>query len=91
MFTKEDIKMVKEWKTDYKIITSNCHDIRLTSRRTSHEWILISSYGGSACEIRHRHSSRDPFHRQPGRYRSLAEALQYIVRHDEWTATKKKK
>lgn len=82
MFSSNDIKQLKE--TPYTVIQSNHHDITLHSNITGHDWIIVSNYENSSCYILHRHSARDPYHRQQGGYKSLEEALRYINRHEKW-------
>ena len=84
MLQRDEIDLVYSLKDGYMILICNAHDIRLRSLLTGHEWIVISPYDGSSCEILHRHSMRDPFHHQRGRYRSLSYALDYIRQHDSW-------
>ena len=68
----------------YDTLIFTCHDIRLHSRLTGHEWLIVTYYGSDICEIRHRHSSRDPFHHQRGSFKSLSDAITYIRQHDHW-------
>jgi len=84
MFNKKEMSSLLLLVKQYDILICNAHDIRMRSTMTGHEWIIISPYDGSACEILHRHSVRYPFHHQRGRYKSLASAMDYIRRHDEW-------
>lgn len=90
MFSHNELLSLNLLRQDYHILVSNGHDIRLKSRFTGHEWIIISPYNGGQCEILHRHSVKDPFHHQRGRYSSLASALEYIRGHDEWYTRKQK-
>lgn len=82
MFCREELLSLRD--LNYAILVSNGHDVRLKSRLTGHEWIIISPYDGSSCEILHRHSAGSPFHHQQGRYGSLSSALDYIRQHDAW-------
>ena len=85
MFSRNDLLLLNTLKQgDYTILVFNGHDIHLRSLLTGHEWIVVSPYDNSACEIRHRHSMRDPFHIQPGRFSSLSASLSYIINHDKW-------
>ena len=88
MFSRDELLSFDKLRDDYSILCSNCHDIRLKSRLTGHEWVIISPYGRGSCEILHRHSGRDPFHHQKGRYPTLWEALEYIKNHDAWCIRK---
>lgn len=90
MLQRDEIDMVYSLKDRYRILICNAHDIRLRSLLTGHEWIIISPYDGSICEILHRHSSRYPFHHQRGQYESLSCALDYISKHDVWFNNKHK-
>ena len=76
-------------QTEYVILILNGHDIKIRSRLTGHEWIIVSPYDGSSCEILHRHSDRDPFHHQKGQYSCLSRALDYIIKHDRWYIKKR--
>lgn len=82
MFTDSDIAYLK--KSSYDIVQVNHHDVTIHSQTTDHEWIVVSNYENRDCYILHRHSRRDPYHRQKGTYRSLSEALEYISEHEEW-------
>ena len=82
MFDEPGIKRLKN--SSYKILRLNHHDVTLHSELTGHDWIIISYYDSSECYILHRHSRRDPYHRQKGTYRSLSEALEYISEHEDW-------
>ena len=84
MFGRDDLVPLSSLNQEYNIIVCNGHDIRIRCRITGHEWIIVSPYDGGPCEILHRHSARDPFHRQQGRYSSLSSALEYIQGHDKW-------
>jgi hypothetical protein len=86
MLQQDELKSVYSLKDEYQILICNAHDVRLQSRVTGHEWIIISPYDGSACEILHRHSSRYAFHHQRGKYLSMQTALAYIKEHDNWFA-----
>lgn len=87
MFSNSDITHLRQ--LPYGIIQINHHDVTLHSELTGHDWIIISYYGSSDCYILHRHSRRYSFHRQPGRYKDLKEALNYIEKHDAWFAKHK--
>lgn len=84
MFRQDELDLVYSLKDDYQVLICNAHDIRLRSKTTGHEWIVISPYDGSACEILHRHSVRNSFHHQRGQYDSIMSAIEYIKRHDQW-------
>lgn len=86
MFSQSDLCLLETqpFRRAYDIRILNRHDITIHSRITHHDWSIISSYGSETCYILHRHSSRDPFHKQRGVYRSLHEALSYIMKHDKW-------
>ena len=83
MFTFEQLEAVKN-NPEYEVLILNCHDIRIRSLMTGHEWVVISNYGPGSCRILHRHNSRVPFHTQRGRYRDLNGAMAYIEIHDTW-------
>ena len=89
MLQRDELEIIYSLKKDYQILICNAHDIRLRSLLTGHEWIIISPYDGSSCEILHRHSYRDPFHHQKGRYSTLSESLTYIKDHDAWCVRKR--
>ena len=90
MFSRDELLSLDMLRREYSILISNCHDIRLRSLLTGHEWVIVSPYSGGPCEVLHRHSDRDPFHHQKGRYPSLVAALTYIQGHDEWCNRKQK-
>lgn len=83
MFCREELLSLRDMN-EYTVLVSNGHDIRIRSHITGHEWVIISPYDGSPCEILHRHSVRSPYHHQRGRYEYLSAALDYIRRHDAW-------
>lgn len=85
MFSKTDLEQLKE--SPYTVIQSNHHDVTLHSSATGHDWIIVSNYETPGCYILHRHSARDPYHRQQGSYKSLSEALGYINKHEKWFTT----
>ena len=87
MFSDSDISCLK--RSSYTILQMNHHDVTLHSRRTGHDWIIISRYDSAVCCIRHRHSQRDPYHEQKGLFKSLKAALAYIDRHEAWFAIHK--
>ena len=89
MFSHNDLLSLNLLRQDYHILVSNGHDIRMRSRITGHEWVIISPYNRGPCEILHRHSCRDSFHHQKGRYPTLLEALAYIKDHDAWYSQKR--
>lgn len=89
MFTNSDISYLKQ--SSYKIKQVNYHDATLHSTVTGHDWIIVSSYGAESCYILHRHSGKDPYHRQEENYKSLLEALEYIDHHEAWFAAHKMK
>ena len=82
MFSDSDITRLRQ--SPYGIIQINHHDVTFHSELTGHDWIIISNYDSSECYILHRHSRRDPYHRQKGNYRSLTDALKYITEHEKW-------
>lgn len=82
MFTDSDIMCLKQ--SSFNVEQINHHDVTLHSNLTGHDWIIVSHYDSSECYILHRHSRRDPYHRQKGNYRTLNEALVYIAGHEEW-------
>lgn len=84
MLRQGEIDLVYSLLKEYEILVCNAHDVRLRSLLTGHEWIIISPYDGSSCEILHRHSDQSPFHHQQGRYGSFSSALDYIKSHDVW-------
>lgn len=86
MISKNDIEQLKQYP--YTVIQLNHHDVTIHSDRSGHDWAIISSYERPNCYILHRHSSRDPFHRQEGNYKSLSEAIGYINKHERWFTTK---
>ena len=87
MFDEPGIERLKN--SSYEILRLNHHDVTLHSELTGHDWIIVSYYGSSECYILHRHSRRDPYHRQKGIYRSLKDALKYIDGHEEFFAKHK--
>ena len=91
MFRLDELAMVCALRDSYRILICNAHDVRLRSLLTGHEWIIISPYDGSSCEILHRHSGQDPFHHQQGKYDSLLSAIEYIRGHDQWYSKKRTK
>ena len=86
MFSRNELNLLHNLKLEeeYIVLVENGHDVHLYSRMTGHEWIVISPYDGSTCEILHRHSVRYPFHHQRGKYASLVLAFDYIRKHDTW-------
>ena len=86
MFSKSDLEYLKQHE-EYTINQANYHDVTIHSMTSGHDWILVSNYEMPDCYILHRHSRRDSYHRQQGRYKSLKEALDYIKRHDKWFTT----
>ena len=84
MFSRDELFLLGTVEQEYAVLIANCHDVRLRSYLTGHEWIVISPYDGSLCEILHRHSLRYAFHHQRGRYMSLSDAYEYIRKHDQW-------
>jgi hypothetical protein len=84
------INLTYSLQTEYVILILNEHDIKLRSRLTGHEWIIVSPYDGSSCEILHRHSDRDSFHHQKGQHSCLSKALDYIRSHDCWYSKKER-
>lgn len=82
MFNKSDLECLKQ--SFYDIVQLNNHDVTIHSRTTDHEWIVVSNYETPDCYILHRHSRRNPYHRQKGTYKSLKDALEYIAGHEEW-------
>ena len=90
MFTRKDMDYVRK-VPGYIIYHLNVHDTRIRSMVTGHDWIIVSSYEWPSCTIEHRHSTRYPFHIQRGRYKSLKEAMDYIINHDDWYVENKMK
>ena len=82
MFSDSDFTCLRQ--SPYEIIQINHHDVTLHSELTGHDWIIVSYYDASDCYILHRHSRREPYHRQKGNYKSLNEALGYITKHEKW-------
>ena len=78
MFSLDEMEWLHSLVPNYSVLVSNDHDIRLLSKISGHEWLTISPYDGGSCEVLPRHSDRDPFHHQRGRYRTLFSALEYI-------------
>ena len=87
MFSDSDITRLRQ--SPYGITQINRHDVTLHSELTGHDWIIVSYYDSSECYILHRHSRRDPYHRQKGNYKTLKDALDYIIRHEKWFAKHK--
>ena len=79
-----DLEITHLGQLPLSILQINHHDVTLHSELTGHDWIIISYYDSSDCYILHRHSRRDPYHRQKGNYRSLKDALLYISGHEKW-------
>ena len=82
MFNKIDIDQLKQ--SPYVMIQINHHDATIHSSRTGHDWIIVSNYETLGCYLLHRHSARDPYHRQRRTYKSLEDALGYIEHHEKW-------
>ena len=76
MFSKTDLLKLStaEIKEHYDVRIQNAHDITLHSKVTGHDWVIVSGFDTAACTIMHRHSSREPYHHQAGRYKGLEEA-----------------
>ena len=91
MFSKNDLNLLHNLMSDYIVLVANGHDIHLYSRMTGHEWIVLSPYDGSACEILHRHSNKYPFHHQRGQYTSIVFAFDFIRKHDAWYYNRKER
>lgn len=93
MFSTSDLAVLAtaDFKKLYDVRIVNAHDISLHSRISDHDWMVISNYATSSCHIMHRHSDRDPYHRQQGSYKSLQDALVYIRQHDIWSYTRRGK
>ena len=91
MFSRSDLAIIStaDFKDQYDIRIANAHDINIHSRVTGHDWVIISNYARRTCIIMHRHSNKDPFHRQQGSYESLQDAIGYICRHDIWFSDKR--
>ena len=87
MFDEAEMSLLRQ--SSYDILQLNHHDATIHSRITNHEWVVVSNYDNPDCYILHRHSRRYSFHRQPGRYKDLKEALDYIEKHDAWFAKHK--
>ena len=88
MFSRKDVTSFESKVSKYIILQMNYHDVTIHSRVTGHDWIIVSNYSGPDCYILHRHSGRYPYHRQRGRFKSLQDALDYIIHHDEWFVSK---
>ena len=71
-------------QSSYDILQLNHHDATIHSHATGHDWIIVSNYQSPDYYIFHRHSRKDPFHRQHGNYKSLEDALGYIEHHEKW-------
>ena len=82
MFTDSDIVRLRQ--TSYSLLQITHHDVTIHSELTGHDWIIISYYDSSDCYILHRHSRRYSYHRQKGNYKSLKDALKYIMEHEKW-------
>ena len=91
MFSRIDLQKLStaEIQERYDVRVQNAHDITLHSKTTGHDWVIISGFDTSSCVIKHRHSSREPYHHQTGQCKSLEEALNYISGHDGWYASEK--
>lgn len=89
MFSREETEALRDlpWLS---IVRTNGHDVTLRGTATGHEWIIVTGYGRRTCYILHRHTAQQPFHRQAGCYRDLAAAIEFILRHERWSAGKKK-
>ena len=59
MFSWDELNLLSCLRAEYNILVSNGHDIRIKSYLTGHEWIVVTSYNTSACEILHRHNSQE--------------------------------
>ena len=84
MFSKVDIRYLRESTSRFTVQQLNGHDVTLHSDETGHDWMIVSNYEGADCYILHRHCRRYPYHRQRGQYGSLSEALDYIIGHERW-------
>ena len=84
MFNKEDLISLKSKGSKYIILHMNYHDVTIQSRRTGHDWVIMSNYSNPNCYILHRHSGKYPYHQQKGHYRSMKDAMEYIDRHEDW-------
>ena len=82
MFDEAGMSLLRQ--SSYDILQLNHHDATIHSRDTGHEWIIVSNYQSPGCYLLHRHSARDPYHRQRGTYKSLEDALGYIEHHEKW-------
>ena len=78
MFDEAGMSLLRQ--SSYDILQLNHHDAT--------EWIIVSNYQSPNCYILHRHSRKDPFHRQHGNYKSLEEAIRYINHHEKWVEAK---
>lgn len=87
MFSRIDIDQLKQ--SPYVMIQLNHHDATIHSSQTGHDWIIVSNYETPGCYLLHRHSARDPYHRQRGTYKSLEDALGYIDHHEKWVINHK--
>ena len=86
MFDEAGMSLLRQ--SSYDILQLNHHDATIHSRDTGHDWIIVSNYQSPDCYILHRHSRKDPFHRQRGNYKSLEEAIRYINHHEKWVEAK---
>ena len=84
MFNKEDLTSLKSKGSKYIILHMNYHDVTIHSRRTGHDWVIMSNYSTPNCYILHRHSGRYPYHQQKGHFKSMKDAMEYIDRHEDW-------
>jgi len=87
MFSKTDLEYLQ--KQPYDLVLVNYHDATIYSPLTGHDWVIMSNYENPGCYILHRHSRRDPYHRQEGSYKNLIEAVDYINGHEKWFAANK--
>ncbi len=93
MFTDSDLAILKtpDVTDQFAVLIANAHDVTLHSKVTGHDWLIVSNYSDPSCRIRHRHSSKDPFHEQYGSCETLGEALESIRSHDSWFIGRKKR
>lgn len=69
----------------FNIIMLSEHDVTVQSRNTGHYWYLHNTDYPSEgnCVIFHKHKEPHPYHLHGGA-ETLLQAVQRIMRHDEW-------
>lgn len=83
MFSRQDIDSID--RTYFDVLYSTNFALTLRSKCTGHQWHLIAREGSgwTSCEVYHRHSEADPWHRQWGGKR-LNAAIIAIKDHDRF-------